>query len=919
MPRFVPRALLPLVLVPVFSFAAPAQMQTPAQFSVGANGAATFTIPIQVAPGVAGVQPDLSLTYSSSAGTGLMGVGWSINGFSTITRCGTSVAQDGQLSGVNAEAADQFCMNGQRLILVSGAPGGEGSEYRTEIDGISKIVSYGPSYLGPTRFKVWTKSGQKLAFGDAAATVISADRQRYISWSLYQVYDVKGNYYQINYSDSAVSAQRYPVSVEYTRNDDFDYSLKTAGLRLKLNNVRFGYENLASTEITSTYQMGHKTANPVRLTSVRSYLYLDDGQSVEPLIREYRIAYDKSPTTQRSRVTSITECDKSINCMPSMTFGWQGSVPNFAGDGSGYWAGPVAGQSSVTGDFNGDGKADILAYSGSGNVWNLCLSNGTAFNCSDVNLVSGADVKNLVGDFNGDGKSDIMVYSGSANQWNLCLANDTGFNCSVVQAGSDASIARDFNGDGRTDMISYLATNQWQLCLSNGAGFDCSTVAATTGDSVFGDFNGDGRTDMMAYLGSGQWSMCLSTGNAFTCGTVAAHSGGTQNNVIGDFNGDGLTDLMSYNGANSQWQMCLATGKGFDCSTVVAHAAGVQGNVAGDFNGDGRTDLTAFNAATGQWRLCMASGSGFACSDVAGPATAENKDLSADYNGDGKTDLMRFSSADGRWHAMLANNAAVDLMTSISRGLGGTTNISYKPLTDVSVYTKLDSPASASIYPLRDLQIPLYVVAAVSSPNGIGGTLTTTYKYGGLKENVSARTQMGVGAAFLGWAANYSGQYNPGFSSGMGRNLLGFAWVESQQIESKRKSRTVYRQDWPYVGLAASTTTWLVKSAGDVQLSKNENTYDFLISKTLSGCVTGACKSYLPYLSVSLSNTWDLNGAVLPWNKVTIQPDQWGNPLQTTSSTEGGYSKTTVRTYLNDEANWYIGRPLSTVETSVSP
>lgn len=116
MPRFVKSAILALIVAPTFSIGAPAQVQTPEQFSVGANGAATFSISIQIAPGVAGVQPDLSLTYSSGAGNGLMGVGCSPNGFSTITRCGTSLAQDGQLNGVNAEASDQFCMNGQRLI-----------------------------------------------------------------------------------------------------------------------------------------------------------------------------------------------------------------------------------------------------------------------------------------------------------------------------------------------------------------------------------------------------------------------------------------------------------------------------------------------------------------------------------------------------------------------------------------------------------------------------------------------------------------------------------------------------------------------------------------------------------------------------------------------------------------------------------
>jgi FG-GAP-like repeat len=83
----------------------------------------------------------------------------------------------------------------------------------------------------------------------------------------------------------------------------------------------------------------------------------------------------------------------------------------------------VPGQWSIkgTGDFNGDGKTDILWQDTSGNVaiWQM---NGTAIlnqNSSFVANVPGLWSIQLTGDFNGDGRSDILWrdISGNALIW----------------------------------------------------------------------------------------------------------------------------------------------------------------------------------------------------------------------------------------------------------------------------------------------------------------------------------------------------------------------------------------------------------------------------------------------------------------------------------------------------------------------
>lgn len=102
------------------------------------GGASSFTIPIAVPPGKVGLAPDVSLTYNSRQGNGLVGVGWSIGGQSMIHRCPSTWAQDGMTNGVDFDANDRFCLDGQRLMVMQGDTyGASGAEYRTEIDQFS--------------------------------------------------------------------------------------------------------------------------------------------------------------------------------------------------------------------------------------------------------------------------------------------------------------------------------------------------------------------------------------------------------------------------------------------------------------------------------------------------------------------------------------------------------------------------------------------------------------------------------------------------------------------------------------------------------------------------------------------------------------------------------------------------------------
>ena len=205
----------------------------PGDIAVAASGAATYSVPLSLPPGTAGVVPVLSLHYSSQAAEGLLGHGWSLGGFSSITRCGLNRATDnpakpyaaslGSANGtrVNLDASDQFCLDGQRLVLVSGTHGAN-AEYRTEIDSFSKVLSFGSDPArGPDRWEVWTKPGLVIDYGSSADSKLNTqDRSpsMALAWATSRVRDRRHNYYTVAYLRNEARGEQYPSEIRYTGN-----------------------------------------------------------------------------------------------------------------------------------------------------------------------------------------------------------------------------------------------------------------------------------------------------------------------------------------------------------------------------------------------------------------------------------------------------------------------------------------------------------------------------------------------------------------------------------------------------------------------------------------------------------------------------------------------------------------------------
>ena len=247
----------------------------------------------------------------------------------------------------------------------------------------------------------------------------------------------------------------------------------------------------------------------------------------------------------------------------SLSTGTGFSTPNMALDYGGVFQ---AGKAFYA-DWNGDGKSDLLMYEGQIGQFYVALSIGQVFN----NLGSWLSVPGWVGtplpifsgDFNGDGKSDLLIKAYQTGQ--LYVATSTGSTFNLASWLHNTNViphdypftGGDFNGDGKSDVLISEGAGVFYVATSTGSSFSLAIWhpavagwADGTGQYPFasGDFNGDGKTDVLIHAyASGQFYVATSTGSNFTLAgwlVVPGWVGATFPIVASDFTGDGKTDVM---------------------------------------------------------------------------------------------------------------------------------------------------------------------------------------------------------------------------------------------------------------------------------------------------------------------------------------------------------------------------------------
>jgi len=266
----------------------------------------------------------------------------------------------------------------------------------------------------------------------------------------------------------------------------------------------------------------------------------------------------------------------------------------------------------AVGDFNGDGKPDlVVANAGSENVRVLLNNSVVGFSLGySVDTPLGFSPASLaVGDFNGDGKDDLVVTNPAADQVSVLLGTDFGdFLSPNAYAVGDSpwSVAvGDFNGDGKPDLAvanfgAGKGTGSVSILISKGIlGFGSAFtiyVGDNPEDLAVGDFNVDGKLDLAVTNRSpGNVMVLLNNGvGTFISSINYAVGYGPNALAVGDINGDGKPDLSVANNFSNSVSVLLNTGSGA-FAPATNYGTGVNSapvDVAiSDVNSDGKPDV----------------------------------------------------------------------------------------------------------------------------------------------------------------------------------------------------------------------------------------------------------------------------------------------------------------------------------------
>jgi hypothetical protein len=230
------------------------------------------------------------------------------------------------------------------------------------------------------------------------------------------------------------------------------------------------------------------------------------------------------------------------------------------------------GEIQLTGDFNGDGLDDIATFTRSVTsnqaLVYVALSTGSGFAPPTLwhSHFAPAPEIPLVGDFNGDGKDDIVTFTqGNPAAVYVSLSDGTKF----VQDGwkwhnhfslaGEVPAVGDFNGDGKDDIVTFTQGNPAAVyvSLSDGTrfvqdGWQWHSHFSLSGQTPWvGDFNGDGRDDVVTFTqnSNAEVYVSLSDGTRFVQDgwlwkshfSLSGEAPG-----VGDFDGDGKADVVTF-------------------------------------------------------------------------------------------------------------------------------------------------------------------------------------------------------------------------------------------------------------------------------------------------------------------------------------------------------------------------------------
>jgi hypothetical protein len=317
-----------------------------------------------------------------------------------------------------------------------------------------------------------------------------------------------------------------------------------------------------------------------------------------------------------------------------------------------------------TGDFNGDGHADLAfsVYFSRAVITRLGNGDGTFQSPSAFLTVSHMPDALALGDFDGDSRTDIVVSGREAPDIVLFGGNGDGtFRlATLVPTGSVVENIEvdDLNHDLKVDLIVVDDLDRISLLTGNGDGtFGAPSIVLERASYPTGlalaDFNNDSHLDLAAgqYYGLTDryynFVMLLGNGDgSFQPPIVERTSGSLRNLVVGDFDGDSRLDLAALKTSgpgpfvSTSAGVALGNGDGtFKSRSLLPAPSGPDFVIAADFDGDRNVDLGVVGDST-FWVLRGAGDGSFSVQSIGFSAVPSPVSTAiGDFTSDGRADV----------------------------------------------------------------------------------------------------------------------------------------------------------------------------------------------------------------------------------------------------------------------------------------
>jgi T5SS/PEP-CTERM-associated repeat protein len=256
---------------------------------------------------------------------------------------------------------------------------------------------------------------------------------------------------------------------------------------------------------------------------------------------------------------------------------------------------------AVVGDYDGDGRTDLVLYDAAAGRWYALAPDGTMVVWGIA--WGGPGYTPVPGDYDGDGVMDLAVYHRATGLWFIRTVSGEVLAWALGWGGPGyAPVAGDYNGDGIWDLAVYDETaGRWHVSALDGSFAALDIPWGGVGlEPVPGDYNGDRSNDLAVYgRSSGTWY--VSTVQTQVLAWAETWGGPAMIAVAGDYNGDGVSDLAVYHTSSGLWYIRTLGAEPKVLAWALAWGWSGAWPVSGDYDGDGCSDLAVYSASFGRW------------------------------------------------------------------------------------------------------------------------------------------------------------------------------------------------------------------------------------------------------------------------------------------------------------------------------